>query len=329
MARFLRIHEGDNIDCIRMDELPLREPVGDEVRIKVEAFGLNYGDLDLMADDYPFTLERPSLFGDEAAGIVDAVGPDVTAVAVGDRVGTLPWMNVGYGVNGEYAFAPEQYVAPTPGSVSSEQAAAIWVPYLTAYYALHTAAGIGPDDTVLNCAASSSAGIGATQIAKLAGATVIGTSRTMANAEFIRETGADHVVATGEEDVAARVLELTRGLGARIVYDPVGGPLTEQYAGALGKGAVIFLYGSMANRPTVVPINEMINQSAVMQPHSVYQYIDNPELRAEGITFVHDNLANGALQPVVDRVFDLDDFRSAFEYQVAATARRGKIVIRT
>ena len=329
MARFLRIHEGDNIDCIRMDELPLREPVGDEVRIKVEAFGLNYGDLDLMADDYPFILERPSLFGDEAAGVVDAVGPDVATVAVGDRVGTLPWMNVGYGVNGEYAFCPEEYVAPTPDGLASEQAAAIWVPYLTAYYALHTAAGIGPDDTVLNCAASSSAGIGATQIAKLAGATVIGTSRTMANAEFIREKCADNVIATGDEDVAGRILEITEGRGARIVYDPVGGPLTEQYADALADRGVIFLYGTMADLPTVVPINEMINHRAIMQPHSVYQYIDDPVLRAEGISFIHDNLADGRLQPVVDRVFDFDDFRSAFEYQVAAVARRGKIVIRT
>ena len=328
MPKFLRIHEGHDIDCLKMDDLPLREPVADEVRIKVQAFGMNYGDLDLMADNYPFILDRPSLFGDEAAGVVDALGPDATKFRIGDRVGTLPWANKGYGVNGEYAFIPQDYVARNPENLSAEMAAAMWVQYLTAYYALFTAANIQAKDFVLNCAASSSAGIGATQLAKLVGATVIGTSRTSANRDFILETGADHVIATGEEDVCTRILEITGGEGARIIYDPVGGPLTEQYAGGMAKNAIVFLYGSMADMDTVVPINEMIQQSAIMQPHSVYQYIDDPELRKEGVDYVLDALSEGKIEPLVDRVFEFDNFRDAFEYQVAAKKRRGKLVIR-
>lgn len=327
MARFLRIHEGHDYRCVQMDELPASEPVGDEVRIKVQAFGMNYGDLDLIADNYPFTLERPSKFGDEACGVIDAVGPDVTEFAIGDRAGTLPWTNIGYGANGEYAVVPQNYVAHCPENLTPAQGAAVWVQYLTAYYALYTAANIGPEDFVLNCAASSSAGIGATQLAKLAGATVIGTSRTRANEEFILGTGADHVIATQDEDVTARILEITGGQGSRIIYDPVGGPLTEQYAGGLAVGAIIFLYGSMADMPTVVPINEMIQQSAIMQPHSVYQYIDDAELRSEGVGFVHGALLAGRIEPLIDRVFGFDDFMAAFEYQVAAKQRRGKLVI--
>jgi len=328
MPRFLRIHEGHDLNCLRLDEMPLRDPIADEVRIKVQAFGMNYGDLDLMADNYPFILDRPSLFGDEAAGVVDAMGPEATDFAIGDRVDTLPWANKGYGVNGEYAFIPQDYVARRPENMSPEQGAAIWVQYLTAYYALYTAAAIQPEDFVLNCAASSSAGIGATQLAKLAGATVIGTSRTFANKDFILETGADHVIATQDEDVSARILEITGGKGARIIYDPVGGPLTEQYADGLALNAIIFLYGSMADQPTVVPINEMIQHSAVMRPHSVYQYIDDPDLRREGVDFIREALLSGRIEPLIDRVFDLDNFRDAFAYQVAAKARRGKLVIR-
>jgi len=328
MPRFLRIHEGHDPSCLRLDELPLRDPLADEVRIRVQAFGMNYGDLDLMEDNYPFLLERPSLFGDEAAGVVDALGPEATNFAIGDRVDTLPWMNKGYGVNGEYAFIPQDYVVRRPENMSPEQGAAIWVQYLTAYYAIYTAAKIQADDFVLNCAASSSAGIGATQLAKLAGATVIGTSRTFANKDFLLETGCDHVIATQDEDVSARISEITGGKGARIIYDPVGGPLTEQYADGLANNAIIFLYGSMADQPTVVPINEMIRYSAILQPHSVYQYIDDPDLRKEAVDFVHDALASGQLVPLIDQVFDLNNYREAFEYQVAAKARRGKLVIK-
>jgi len=135
-------------------------------------------------------------------------------------------------------------------------------------------------------------------------------------------------IATQDEDVSARILEITGGKGARIIYDPVGGPLTEQYADGLALNAIIFLYGSMADQPTVVPINEMIQHSAVMRPHSVYQYIDDPDLRREGVDFIREALLSGRIEPLIDRVFDLDNFRDAFAYQVAAKARRGKLVIR-
>ena len=84
----------------------------------------------------------------------------------------------------------------------------------------------------------------------------------------------------------------------------------------------------MADKPTVVPINEMIRQSATLVPFSVYQYIDDPELRKEAVDFVHNALESGQLVPLIDRVFDLDNYREAFEYQVSAKALRGKLVIR-
>ena len=215
----------------------------------------------------------------------------------------------------------------TPANLSVAEGTSIWVQYLTAYYALYSVAGIGPEDCVLITAASSSAGIGATQLAKLAGATVIGTSRTSANGPFILETGADHVIATGEENLARRILEITGGAGARIVYDPVGGPLMAQYADAFGQDAIVFLYGDMSGEPTPIPISEAIRRNAVIRPHSVYNFVNGKALRESGIAFVQAALENGDIRPTIDRTYPLERFREAFEYQLAAKNRRGKIVI--
>ena len=327
MPKALRIHSFTGIDGIRLDEVEMPEPTGSEVRIKVDAFALNYGDFGLMEDDYVFSLELPSCFGDEATGIVDALGPKATRFEIGERVSTVTFRNEGYGVNAEYALFPEDYLARYPANLSVAEGTSIWVQYLTAYYALHTVAGVGPEDCVLITAASSSAGIGATQLAKLAGATVIGTSRTSANRPFILETGADHVIATGEEILARRILEISGGAGARIVYDPVGGPLMAQYADAFGQDAVVFLYGDMSGEPTPIPISEAIRRNAVIRPHSVYNFVNRKALRESGIAFVQAALENGDIRPYIDRTYPLERFREAFEYQLAAKNRRGKIVI--
>ena len=327
MPKALRIHSFSGIDGLRLDEVELPEPSGAEVRIKVDAFALNYGDFGLMRDDYVFSLELPSCFGDEATGIVDALGPKATKFELGERVSTVTFLNEGYGVNAEYALFPEDYLARYPANLTPAEGTSIWVQYLTAYYALYATAGIGPADYVLITAASSSAGIGGTQLAKLAGARVIGTSRTSANRAFILETGADHVIATQEEDVAGRILEITGGAGARVVYDPVGGPLTAAYADALGQGAIIFLYGDMGGEPTHVPIAEAIRSNAVIRPHSVYNFVNRKELRESGIAFVYKALEDGRIKPRIDRTFPLERFREAFAYQLAARNRRGKIIV--
>ena len=327
MPKALRIHSFTGIDGIRLDEVEMPEPRGAEVRIKVDAFALNYGDFGLMEDDYIFSLELPACFGDEAAGTVDALGPQATKFKVGERVSTVTFRNEGYGVNAEYALFPEDYLARYPANLPVAEGTSIWVQYLTAYYALHVVARIRAEDTVLITAASSSAGIGATQLAKLAGARVVGTSRTSANRAFILETGADHVIATREENVAERILEITGGAGARIVYDPVGGALMAQYADAFGQDAIVFLYGDMGGEPTAVPISEAIRRNAVIRPHSVYNFINRKELRESGVAFVCAALENGSIKPYVDRTYPLARFREAFAYQLAAKNRRGKIVI--
>lgn len=327
MPKALRIHSFTGIDGIRLDEVPAPEPEGADIRVRAEAFALNWGDFHLMHDAYVFSEKLPFCFGDEATGIVDAIGPDVTKFKLGDRVSTVTFLNKGYGVNAEYFLWPETYLTKYPSNLSPVEGASIWVQYLTAYYALHEVSGIKPDDFVLNTAASSSAGIAGTQLAKSAGATVIGTSRSFANVPFIESTGADHVIATSDENISHRIMEITNGTGVRIIYDPVGGELLSQYANNLAQDAIIFLYGTLSGRQPPVPLIECIQANAVIRPHSVYNFVTNSELRKAGIQFISEALETKEIRPLIDKTFPIDSFREAFDYQLAAKNRRGKIVI--
>ena len=107
MPKVLRLHEFSGPSGLQIDDVPLTEPKDNEVRFKVEAFSLNYGDYELMENGYVFSIDLPSRIGDEAAGVVDAVGSKVTRFKIGDRVSSMPWMNEGYGVDGEFAIVPE------------------------------------------------------------------------------------------------------------------------------------------------------------------------------------------------------------------------------
>lgn len=326
--RALRLHDFTGPSGLRLDELEVPEPQGDEVLIDVEAFSLNYGDFELMENGYVFSMALPARIGDEAAGVVAAVGPDVAGLTVGDRVSTLPFMNEGYGVDGEFALCPERFVARYPERLTAAQGCSIWVPYLTAYYALHEISGITQADFVLLTAASSSAALAAMQLARRVGARTIGLTRSAAGVEFLRDAGYDHVVIAGSEDIADEVLEITGGAGARVVYDPIGGPLMTRYARAVAWKAQVFLYGGIDPAPTVIPEIEFTQRAAVIRPYSVYHHVYDADERERGVRFVTEALEAGEITPFVDRTFPLVDFADAFAYQQQATGRRGKVVVR-
>ncbi len=280
-----------------------------------------------MENSYVFSVTLPSRIGDEAAGVVDAIGPDVKKFKIGDPVSSLPWMNEGYGVDGEFAIVPETFVVSYPEGLSAAEGCSIWVTYLTAYFALVEISGIKSDDFVLITAASSSAGLAAMDVTHLLGATAIGTTRTHANKPFLLEAGVDHVIVTADENISERVQEISEGKGAKVIYDPVGGPLVQEYAGAMGQGCDIYLYGGMDPRPTVIPEIEMTQKAAVLRPYSVYHHMYDEEQRERGVKFIYDALESGKIKPRIDRTFPLKDFRKAFDYQLKGKGRTGKIII--
>ena len=151
---------------------------------------------------------------------------------------------------GEVAVVPPTAIAEYPGHLSYEEGAAIWLQYITAYGALVREAGLQKQDFVVITAASSSVGIAAIEITKNQGAIAIAATRTRAKMAQLLAIGADHVIVTNEEDLVARVKDITAGRGARVIFDPIGGNGLTALAEAAAPSALIFEYGIMADAPT-------------------------------------------------------------------------------
>lgn len=325
-SKTVRVHRIGGPEHLHLDDLALPEPGAGEVRFKVEAFALNRADLLYMRGQH-YTLPRlPSRVGSEACGVVDAVGPGASRFAVGDRVSSIPFHSNLHGVQGQHAVVPEAYLAPWPEGLPADQACSIWMQYLTAYFALVEVGRMTPADNVLIPAASSSAGLGALQLTKMFGATAIATTRTQRKKAALLDAGADHVIVTEEQNTRDRIVEITRGEGVRLSFDPVGGAFTVGYVDALARDAVIFVYGLLSGERTEAPIVEMVRKNAVLHPFSMFNHVEDRAQRDRGLRTVTKGLRDGALAPRVDRVFRFEQFREAYAYMEGDT-QMGKIVV--
>ena len=232
-ARIVRFHKIGPPEVLQLDELPLPEPANGEVRLGVKAIGLNRAEIHFRQGRYRFSPVFPSKIGYEASGVVEAIGPGVNRAWLGKTVSTIPAFPANkYGVYGEAAIVPVAAIAEYPAHLSFAEGAAIWMQYITAYGALIHEGKLAKGDFVLITAASSSVGIGAIEIAKAQGAISIASTRSAKKKAQLLELGADHVIVTDEEDLPERVNAITRGKGARIVFDPIGGKGLEALAAA-------------------------------------------------------------------------------------------------
>ena len=255
MPKIVRFYETGGAEVLKIEESPLVEPGVGEVRLAVEAIGLNRAEVMFRKGQYLENPVLPSRLGYEAAGIVDAVGPGTSGIQIGDRVSTIPSFSMGtYGVYGESAVVPAYAVARYPESLSPVEGAAIWMQYLTAFGAIIEFGQLQKDDCVLITAGSSSVGLAAIQIAKSVGALAIVTTRGAGKKPFLMGAGADHVIVTEEENLVENVMAITSGKGVNLVFDPVAGPLLETLAAAAAPGATIFEYGALSSAPTTFPL---------------------------------------------------------------------------
>jgi NADPH2:quinone reductase len=217
MTHAVRIHRIGGPDVLSYDEVPL-DPAGPgQVRIRQTAIGLNYIDTYHRSGIYPLPA-LPAILGREGAGVVEALGPGVEGLAVGDRVG-YPMAAGAYAVERNIAV---DAVVRLPDGVSDRLAAAILLKGLTAHYLLRRTHRVRDGETILIHAAAGGVGLIACQWAKRLGATVIGTVGSAEKAELARANGCDHPILYREEDFVARVREITRGAGVPVVYDSVG-----------------------------------------------------------------------------------------------------------
>jgi NADPH2:quinone reductase len=330
MPRAWHIHDYSGYHSLRLEDEPLEEPGAGEVRLKVEAFALNWGDMDLMKDNYSFSFPKfPARVGIEAAGIVDAIGAGVMGLSLGDRVSTLPYFYDSRGASTESLVIDARYVAKAPPNLSAAECASIWMQYLTAYFPLAEVSKVVPGSHVLVTAATSTAGAASLQIGTLLGATMIGTTRFAENADYLKSMGADHVVVTGQENLTERIRDITGGKGVEMAFDPVGGGLIGQYSPMLAKNARIYFYGTLDTVWPPLPFVDMFQKNAVFHPYSVFNYVEDPEMCSRGKAFIYDMLSQGRLRPQVDRVYPMEQYVEAFDYLSQPRTTHGKVVVAT
>lgn len=312
---------------MKIEEAQLRAPGSGEAKLRVQAIGLNRAESVFMRGHYFEAPVLPSTIGYEAAGVVEAVGPGVDQSWVGKHIATIPGFSMSKnGVLGEEAIVPADSLGEYPAKLSPVEAAAIWMQYLTAYGALVTFGNVKPGDFVLITAASSSVGLAAIQIVNDAGATAIaGTRRSNKSGELLA-LGAAHVVATEEEDVAKKVNEITSGKGARIIFDPVGGPGVEKLMEASAYHGILFIYGSLSMQPTPFPLRSAVAKGLSMRAYSLLELRRDPELLETAKKYVFDRLADGRFHPKIARTFPLAQTVEAYQY-LESNQQVGKVVI--
>ncbi len=328
MVKIVRFHQFGDADVLQLEELPITEPGKGEVRLKVEAIGLNRAEVMFRKGAY---LEEPNSFpstlGYEAAGVIDAVGEGVTELKIGDRVSTIPSFSMkNYGVYGESAIVPTFAVAKYPEKLSPQAGTAIWMQYITAYGALVEYGQIKSGDFVLISAASSSVGSAAIQITKAAGAIAIATTRGASKKQTLLDNGADYVIVTNDEDLTTRVMEITNGQGANIIFDPVAGSFLETLANAAARGATIFEYGALTSEPTPFPLFTALQKGLKVQGYTLFEIAGDPVKLEKAKQYIYDGLDSGKLVPIIDRVFPLEQIADAHRY-MESNQQQGKIVV--
>jgi NADPH:quinone reductase-like Zn-dependent oxidoreductase len=326
-VKIVRFHKLGGPEVLQLDELPVPVPGAGEVLLRVKAIGLNRAEVMFRTGRYLVEPALPSKLGYEASGIVEAVGPGVDPGWIGKTVSTVPAFAANaYGVYGEAAVVPVYAIAPYPEKLSYEEGTSIWMQYLTAYGALVQQGRIAKEDFALITAASSSVGLAAIEIAKAEGAVSIAVTRTTKKKAELLALGADHVIASEEEDLPARVKEITDGKGARVIFDPVAGKGIEALAEAAAASGIIFEYGALSPDRTPFPLFSVLGKHLTIKGYTLFEVVSDPSAFAKAKQYIVDHLSSGAFRPRIDRTFPLAQIVQAHRY-MESNAQIGKIVV--
>ena len=335
-ARTVRFGRLGGPEVLQIEDLPIVEPKSGEVRIRVQAIGLNRAEIMFRTGQYLEQPKFPSRIGLEAAGIVEAIGAGVTKVRIGDKVSVATGQSIAkYGTYGETAIVPASSAISYPDNLTPEEAASVWVQYLTAYFAFVDLAKIQPGQSILITAATGGAGLGAIEVARLLGAVAIATTRSASKLQALLDLRADHVIVTSKEDLGSRVKEITGGRGADLIFDPIAGDTLPTLAEAVAWGGQIILYGALGGTNVPYPLFAAFARNFTLRSYVVYSFCGletlglrrNEEAFARAVRFINENLASGKLQPLIAKIFPLSEIQEAHRY-MESNQQLGKIVIK-
>jgi NADPH:quinone reductase-like Zn-dependent oxidoreductase len=327
MSRVVEFSKTGPADVLKIVDAKIPEPKNSEVRIRVKALGLNRAESMFRSGQYIEDPQLPARLGYEAAGVIESVGPGVADLKVGDVVSVIPSFSLNkYAMYGELVIAPAMAVVKHPQSLTFEEAASIWMMFMTAYDALIGTAKITAQDVVLIPAASSSVGLAAIQITNMIGAKSVALTRTSEKKEALLKAGAAHVIVTGVQDIVAEVTKITNGKGATVVYDPVGGSTFPKLIAATAPGARVIVYGALSNEVTPLPMLDMIAKRPIITGAIISTTSADPQRQKTAVEFITRGLKSGALKPMIDKKFSFDHIVDAHRY-LEGNQQFGKIVV--
>lgn len=305
MAKAVRFYETGGPDVLRYEDIDVGDPAAGQVRIRHVAVGLNYADTYFRNGTYPIPL--PNGIGVEAAGVVTEIGPDVSNVAVGDRVTYTGFINT-LGAYSTERLIPAAPLIKLPETIAFETAAAMTMRGLTSAYLMRRIYDFKPGDTILLHAAAGGVGLIVTQWAKLLGLTVIGTVSTDAKADVARAHGCDHVINYSHEDVPTRVRELTGGSGVAVVFDSVG---KSTFAGSLDslrrRGLLVCVGTASGPIPPFDPQLLAMKGSLYVTRPALADYIADPAEKAALAAELFEHVGSGRIKIDINQHYALAD----------------------
>jgi NADPH2:quinone reductase len=309
MAEAIRFHEIGGPEVLRYEEVEVGEPGPGQVRLRHIAVGLNFADIYFRKGIYPIPL--PAGIGVEAAGVVQANGPGVTGISVGDKV-TYTGVHNTLGAYSTERLIPAAPLIKLPPGISCETAAAMTMRGLTAAYLLQRIHPFKVGDSILLHAAAGGVGLIVSQWARLLGLTVIGTVSSDEKAAIARAHGCTHTINYSHEDVAKRVRDLTDGAGVSVVFDSVGKSTFMASLDSLRRRGLMVCVGTASGAvPPFDPLLLAMKGSLYLTRPALADYIADPAEKAELAAQVFDHVAAGRIKIEINQRYALPDAAQA------------------
>ena len=320
--RALQIHRLGGPEVLELAQLPVPQPGPGQLRLKVEAVGINFADILTVRGEYLTRTKLPMTPGMEFAGLVDALGEGVDGLQVGQRVAALG----GSGGLAEYATVPAAAVVPVPPSLSAPEAAAFPVSYFTAYFALATLGQARPGETVLVQAAAGALGTASIQLARALDLQVIATASSEEKLAVARDLGADHTFLSNRENLVGAVKEASGGRGVDLLLEVVGGAGFGDSLAMLAFRGRALVIGAASQEPSTLRPVELMKKNLSVTGVWLTSMLGDAAAMREASAALGGLLSTGQLRPQVGRTFALERTGDAFDF-ILSRQSTGKVVV--
>jgi NADPH2:quinone reductase len=311
------------VDALTWKELPTPEPGEGQVRIAIQAASLNFPDLLIVQNKYQMKPPLPFVPGSEYAGVIEAVGPGVTQLRVGQPVACLS----GTGGFGTHTLAPAALCMPLPAGFPPVDAAAFIMIYATSYHALIDRGQLKAGETVLVLGAAGGVGTAAIQIAKAHGARVIAAASTDDKCDLCKRIGADATIHYGRENLRDAIKALTDGKGPDVIYDPVGGDFAEPAFRSIAWRGRYLIVGFASGPIPALPLNLALLKGASLVGVFWGDFARRePQANAAMMGTLANWYAQGKVKPVIDAAMPMRELKAAYA-RMGSRAVMGKLVM--